>query len=201
MGGADLELVLGLLARLTAEQRERLRAALDIGEGEAAVVDILEARLGTEPTCLHCGGVEVQRWGKSHGLRRWRCRACARSFNALTGTPLARLRKKAVWLVFAQTLAEGLTVVAAAERCGVHPSTSFRWRHRFLRAEVADREPLNGIVEADETFFRLSFKGSRQRLAAMATTDRPGRPWRQATGDESPNAGIDDRARAGGRGP
>ena len=59
-------------------------------------------------------------------------------------------------------MAEGLTVAAAAERCGVHPTTSFRWRHRFLRAETADRERLSGIVEADETFFRLSFKGSRR---------------------------------------
>ena len=162
MGEVDLELVLGLVARLTVEQRERLRVVLAAGDGEAAIVPVLEARLGDEPACVHCGSEAVQRWGKSHGLRRWRCRTCARSFNALTGTPLARLRKKAAWLTFAQTLAEGLTVVAAAERCGVHPTTSFRWRHRFLRAETADREQLSGIVEADETFFRLSFKGSRR---------------------------------------
>jgi transposase-like protein len=186
MGEADLELVLGLVARLSVEQRERLRAALAAGDGEAAIVPILEARLGAAPVCVHCGSEALQRWGKSHGLRRWRCRACARSFNALTGTPLARLRKKAVWLVFAKTLAEGLTVAAAAERCGVHATTSFRWRHRFLRAKVADQEGLCGIVEADETYFRLSFKGSRRWLQA----DAPAGRGAKRRGTKAPTRGL-----------
>ena len=42
------------------------------------------------------------------------------------------------------------------------PTTIFRWRHRFLRAlqDVGGRR-LDGIVEADESFFRRSFKGHR----------------------------------------
>ena len=32
-------------------------------------------------------------------------------------------------------------------------TTSFRWRHRFLKAPEAAREALAGVVEADETFF------------------------------------------------
>ena len=39
-------------------------------------------------------------------------------------------------------------------------STAFRWRHRFLTAGEPD-PTLTGIVEADETFVLLSFKGSR----------------------------------------
>ena len=44
----------------------------------------------------------------------------------------------------------------------VHRTTSFRWRHCFLRVvkERKDRS-LKGIVEADRTFFLESFKGSR----------------------------------------
>ena len=40
--------------------------------------------------------------------------------------------------------------------------TSFRWRHRFLHG-LRDKKDssLKGIVEADETFFLESFKGSR----------------------------------------
>ncbi|MCF3636779.1 hypothetical protein LU298_09765 [Komagataeibacter intermedius] len=38
--------------------------------------------------------------------------------------------------------------------------TSFRWRHRFLAAPSWEQPALmSGIVEADETFFRRSFKG------------------------------------------
>lgn len=186
MSDADLELVLGLVTRLSVEHRERLRAVLAAGDGAAAIVPLLEARLGENPVCVHCGSDAVRRWGKSHGLRRWRCLSCARSFNALTGTPLARLRKKAVWLTFASTLAEGVTVEAAAERCGVHATTSFRWRHRFLRAETADQERPSGIVEADETFFRLSFKGSRRWRGETAP---PGR-GAKSRGARAPTPGL-----------
>ncbi len=78
----------------------------------------------------------------------------------MTGTSLARLRLKSVWRRQGEALAQAMTVAQAAAHCGVHPTTGFRWRHRFLRAPAALREPLGGIVEADETFFRLSFKGS-----------------------------------------
>ena len=93
-------------------------------------------------------------------MRRFRCKKCGKSFNALTGTPLARLRKKERWLEFGRSLSEGDTVVASAERCGVAVSTAFRWRHRFLTAKPAD-PTLTGIVEADEAFVLLSHKGSR----------------------------------------
>ena len=58
---------------------------------------------------------------------------CTKSFNALTGTPLARLRHKAKWLEQAQALHEGLSVHQAAERLQVAPSAAFHWRHRFRR--------------------------------------------------------------------
>ncbi|MCB9944554.1 MAG: hypothetical protein H6851_13175 [Geminicoccaceae bacterium] len=62
---------------------------------------------------------------------------------------------------FTACLSRSDTVRKAAKVCRVAVATSFRWRHRFLRAGVADAEALSGIVEADETFFRRSFKGSR----------------------------------------
>jgi transposase-like protein len=160
----DFDVLLELMDQLSVEQHRRLKDRLSAGDSEAAVVALVEGRLGDQPSCVHCTAPheQVRRWGHSHGLQRWRCGSCGRTFNALTGTPLARLRKKACWLRFAETLSEGLTVKAAAARCGIHPTTSFRWRHRFLRAEITNSEPLGGIVEADETFFRLSFKGSRQ---------------------------------------
>ena len=44
--------------------------------------------------CPHCGSQKLQGWGHASGLPRYRCVDCRRSFNALTGTPLARLRKR-----------------------------------------------------------------------------------------------------------
>ena len=87
----------------------------------------------------------------------------------MTGTPLARLRKKALWPTFASCLIEGKTVRDSAEICGVHPNTAFRWRHRFLRLpRELKPERLEGIIEADETFFLESKKGQRKGLQRPA---------------------------------
>jgi transposase-like protein len=119
--------------------------------------------------CPHCAGREVVGWGRSHGLLRFRCKSCGRTFNALTKTPLAHLRKKEKWLDHARAMIEGKSLAKTAALCGVHPTTAFRWRHRFLRAPASDKpRGLRGIVEADETFILESFKGRWSDLPRKA---------------------------------
>lgn len=115
--------------------------------------------------CPHCGGSDVVRWGKVSGLPRYRCKACARTFNALTKTPLAKLRMKEKWSSQAEAMIDGVSLAKAARRCDVHYTTAFRWRHRFLAALSGDKpKTLAGIVESDETFILESFKGKRSAL-------------------------------------
>ena len=127
--------------------------------------------------CPHCASREIVGWGRSDGLLRYRCKACRRTFNALTRTPMAHLRKKEKWLDHARAMIEGRSLAKTAELCGVHPTTAFRWRHRFLRAPSVNKpRTLRGIVEADETFVLESFKVDgrtfRDRRAGGAA--RPG---------------------------
>jgi transposase-like protein len=162
MREADFEVLLHLVERLGDEQRTALGRALASASGEPEAVRLLERAFAAAPRCPHCGAERLQRWGDAGGLRRYRCQACRKTFNALTGTSLARLRKKACWLRYGEALAAGMSLAKAAAHRGVHLTTSFRWRHRFLRAPAATREALGGVVEADETFFRRSHKGSRR---------------------------------------
>ena len=119
--------------------------------------------------CPHCGSQRLQRWGRASGLPRYRCGDCRRSFNALTGTPLARLRKKERWAAQTQALITGESLVKAAERCDAALTTAFRWRHRFLSAPALNKpSQLTGIVEAGETFILESFKGKRPDLPRPA---------------------------------
>jgi transposase-like protein len=119
--------------------------------------------------CPHCGGRSLRPWGNASGLPRYRCGDCRRTFNGLTGTPMARLRKKDRWLDQAKALTTGESVAKAAKRCGVAVTTAFRWRHRFLSAPALDKPTrLTGIVEADETFILESFKGKRSDLPRPA---------------------------------
>ena len=160
------------------EGRKASRIERDVlaGIGERKV-----ERLG----CAHCGADEIVGWGRSHGLPRYRCKACGRTFNAATGTGIARLRKKDRWLDQAQAMIEGVSLAKAAERCGVHPTTAYRWRHRFLSAPALDKpQTLQGIVEADETFIleivqRLALRSGAQSPQARRQGETSGRLFRQ----------------------
>jgi len=119
--------------------------------------------------CPHCHSPEVRSWGGARGLPRYRCAQCHKTFNPFTGTPVAGLHNKDRWVDQAQALVEGESLAKAAERCQIHPSTAFRWRHRFLAALNFDKpKRLSGVVEADETFILESFKGRRGGLARPA---------------------------------
>ena len=152
----------GLTRRQLAELTELIAAAQTVARTDLAVATIEQARAPLL-ACPRCQCRALHRHGHANGLQRFRCRACRRTFNSLSGTPLARLRCKAKWISFAETMLDpAATVRRSAERAGVHRSTSFRWRHRFLSGARLDRQlPLDGIVEADEMYVLESQKGSR----------------------------------------
>src|SRR5271166_2452438 len=195
MKAEDFSVWLSGIARLSADQRREGLAALASVDGgrdgaEAKVASETAATgaaakapkrrrpdaLGTSGHervesrgCPHCAGREVVAWGRSHGLSRFRCKGCGRTFNALTKTPMAHLRKRERWLDHARAMIEGKSLAKTAGLCGVHPTTAFRWRHRFLGSPAADKpRTLTGIVEADETFILESFKGRWSALTRKA---------------------------------
>jgi transposase-like protein len=148
-------------APLSSADLARLRTWLDGIRDPGECLALIEAAAARRP-CPHCAGTRMHRSGFASGLQRFRCLGCRRSFNALTGTPLARLRKRERWLSYIQCLLESRTVRNAALVTGVHRTTSFRWRHRFAPGAARHRPAaLSAIVEADETYRLESQKGSR----------------------------------------
>jgi hypothetical protein len=140
----------------------------------------------------------VVRNGHADGLQRYKCRSCKRTFNALTGTPLARLRQRGKWLAQARALAEGLSVRGAAAQMGVHRTTAFRWRHRFLQLPATVRATaLAGVAEGDETYTLRSYKGQPRRLRAEQTRAprrRGGKAAKRGLSDEQvPTLVLRDR--------
>ena len=158
--------LLDQLDQLTVLQRDLLATALLHPASTAEVLDVIEHRgehHSSPQHCPRCTNSHIVRWGVDKGLQRYMCKQCHRTFNALTGTPLAHLRLRENWLDYANSLIEGQSVRKAAIKCGIHRTTSFRWRHRFLKQSCERKDvEFQGIVEADETFFLESFKGQRQ---------------------------------------
>ena len=152
------------VAELTYAQAQKLIAALqERGEGDE-VLCLLNKRFEEDPDCPRCGSERTEGWGKErNGLKRRRCLDCKRTFNPLTGTPLARLQKMECWLKYAGALNESLSVRKAAKVCKVGKNTAFKWRHRFLQARNYSKDQsLVGIAEVDEIFLLESFKGQRK---------------------------------------
>ena len=144
--------------------RQRL-AGIDLLRRTAphnAAVALIESTAQQRLHCPACQSAHLHRHGRAHGLQRYRCVPCGRTFNALTGTPLARLRHKALWIAYAACLLDSSSVRKAASQLGVHRNTTFRWRHRFLSLARTDRpHRLHGIAEADELYLLESQKGAR----------------------------------------
>ncbi len=122
----------------SAPQPERQAKALQELFGRcttlAQCLDVIDGRGATLRNCPHCGASRLYRHGFASGLQRFRCPTCRKTCNALTGTPLAHLRRRDRWRPFLESLIESLSVRDSANVVGIHRNTSFRWRHRFLAA-------------------------------------------------------------------
>ena len=157
------------LPTLNLPQRLQTLAALHPAAGLDQVIALIGQIGATRRRCPSCTCERYYRHGQANGLQRYRCRACGRTYNDLSGTPLARLRQRDKWLDYLASVLNSKSVRTAASETGVHRNTAFRWRHRFLQGPRQDQpQCLGGITEADEMFMLESQKGARK-------LDRPAR--------------------------
>lgn len=169
----EFNVVFRAIEEMSWSQRRQLATRLKTVQAAEETHRIVEERLQWLATCPRCCGAHVVRNGQARGLQRYRCRDCGRTFNALTGTPLARLRYRARWLDQSQALIDGLSITKAAQQLDVARSTAFRWRHRFLALpHHVKAGRLEGIVEADETCILKSCKGQPERRRQLRRRPR-----------------------------
>ena len=150
------------LDRLTEDQLSQLQKAVQERSEGAAALAAIEMQVDAERRCRHCQAGGAVRRGTARGLRRYSCKSCGKTFNALTGTALSGLHHKERWLALGRSLVDRESVRESARRCGVAVTTAFRWRHRFLQQAGQLEGPLEGLVEADETYLLRSRKGERK---------------------------------------
>jgi transposase-like protein len=138
-------------------------------ESESQAAPARAARTPTLP-CSHCASDQIVRWGNAHGLPRFRCTACRRTFNILTNTPLAHLRNRERWLTYVGTMVEGKSIRGSATACAVSPATSSRWRHRFLNCSTEQRTRLLGAIVA-------AYSNSPALIGASPDTNSANLSW------------------------
>jgi transposase-like protein len=117
---------------------------------------VLETAWGV-PKCGHSDSEQVVKNGQSRGLRRYCCRACGKTFNAITGTPLTKLHNKERLFEQGECLAKGMTV---RPNLGQRADRDGRWAGR---GHPADRScKARRQVQLDSRGSR-SLRRSRQR--------------------------------------
>ena len=162
MQAKDFQALVEQLSELTDGQRRALVEAIETKASAETAVALIEARFRAAPRCPHCKSEDVSTWSAPKPLTRYMCKPCGVTFNALTGTPLAFLRRRDAWLNYAQALADGISLRKAAKRCGIVLDTAFRWRHRFLKIPKDKKATaVSGVLEVDETCILKSQKGAR----------------------------------------
>jgi len=151
------------------------------------VVDTALARrteqLLRERACPRCKCNDVVLHGTDQNKRqRFKCRGCRRTYNIMTGTPMARARMPDKWAPYLRCMTDHMAVrKIVGTGIGINHVTAWRWRHRFLTAAANDNAAvLSGVIQAKETFFPRSFKGSRGCPDGMP--DRPGGAGRRSGG-------------------
>lgn len=184
--------LLSQLENLTHLQKQKLLTEIKENTSKKSVA-LIESQFDDIKYCPHCHRKAISRWGKSHDLQRYRCKECKKTFNALTGTSLSRLRRKDLWLQYSQCLNDGASVRKAAEICQIDSATSFRWRHRFLSGSAENKQgKMTGIVEADETFFTESCKGNKHLTERKAR--KRGKSAKKLKGERVPVLIVRDRS-------
>lgn len=117
-------IAVGLTAPQCLQLASVLRQKAQAGLAEVIVADG-EKMVCDDRKCRLCGHSDVVLHGKDEkGRQRFRCRrtdsgGCGKTFNGLTQTVLARMRKPDLWLAYAQTMPTHLSVAKTAKRLGV----------------------------------------------------------------------------------
>jgi len=126
-----------------------------------------------------CQSPNTGPWGTYHyrpGLKRYRCKACRRTFNDLTQTLLAQSKRSlAHWLLATFLLCLSCSSRRIAREVGVHIRTSYHWCWWLRNTAVAyetDRQ-LEGTVEADELYHTAGNKGQAQHGGHKLLGRRP----------------------------
>lgn len=127
---------------------------------------LIETRFDGGNTCAYCEGTHIVKNGKrKDGTQRYLRRDCSRSFIASTHSITSRTRKAvSIWTGYLKCMLDQKTLMKTSEECHISMTTAFIWRHKILDAlsELTDKVYLTGTIEADETFFNLSYKGNHK---------------------------------------
>jgi len=124
--------------------------------------------------CPHCASSEVAKQGcdtAQPSRRKYRCKACGRYFDDLTGTIFAGHHQPLrVWILCLYLMGLNLSNRQIAQELGLNPDDAQRMASQLREGIVAAQpEPvLSGEVEFDEVYVVAGHKGNPEAVKKKA---------------------------------
>ncbi len=149
----------------------RLESLLDDAKCYAEVRD---RRWPEEVRCPHCESGEVTKQGhdpEHPSCQRYRCGACQRYFDDLTGTIFAgHHRPLRIWILCLYLMGLNLSNLQIAQELGLNKDVVQRMTAQ-LREGIVAKQPtptLSGEVECDEVYVIAGHKGHAEAVKKKA---------------------------------
>jgi len=136
--------------------------------------------------CRRCASAQIVKYGKDkNGKQRYKCKSCNTIFYEDSFSVASRTRHgPEVWKKYVELLLNRASLKKCAFVCKISVQTAFAWRHKILNALQHDQDSriLGGIVEADETFFGISYKGNHSKSKDFTL---PRKPYKRGSDNKS----------------
>ena len=162
----NIEKVREQIKQMTEEERLELIMLCNLENNKTNEQNIY-LKLSNNHHCPHCGSNKICKNGFTGKAQQFRCNNCHKNYSIRTNTIFFHTRKSIqLWQEYIELFSQGLSLRKIVEKMDgkIKLQTAFFWRHKILKAltQKDDNNKLGGIVEADETFFEESQKGSRK---------------------------------------
>lgn len=145
---------------------------------EACIEYLERVRWGIGANCPLCGSLDVARKSDSGRVGRWNCHGCNSSFNVLSGTIFEKtrlpLQKWFLAIGIIVNAKKSLSSFQLARDLDMNQKSAWYMQQRIRAAMLTkERDLLQGIVEADETYV-----GGKPRKGNRRDDDKPSKRGR-----------------------
>ncbi len=128
--------------------------------------DDLSGHVSQCDSCCRCSSERIIKYGKDKNWKqRYKCKDCNSIFyeNSYTVTSKSK-HSPDVWRRFIELLLSRASLKKCSEICNISVQTAFVWRHKILNVLQKDQDGrvLGGIIETDETYIGISYKGNHK---------------------------------------
>lgn len=117
--------------------------------------------------CRRCSSDRIVKYGKDkNGKQRYKCKDCGTLFVYDSFSVVSHTHKDyAVWEKFIKLTLCRESLETCAKECDISVRTAFVWRHKILDtlAHEQDNRVLSGVIEIDEMYIPISYKGNHKK--------------------------------------